>query len=242
PLNNPLQFLTTRNQPLEHCFTALQDYRIILYGYTYILLSSVSLLYSNSISVPDLDDTETRFYRGQPGDMPGVPAASHNVTTDTRTLRSTRALRLCRRTGRDNMQKRLENESDSDNDVKYTFEINQIKNDGINEKKWFQTIFVNGIEIHFQLDSGAETNILPLRVNKVNVKYSIEFDNFIKVNKEILESICTLPGVMRIKLTKGVIPMANSFWTVPLTIKFRLDEMFKLLTNKGIIIIIMIIL
>lgn len=33
----------------------------------------------------------------------------------------------------------------------------------MNEKKWFQTILVNGIEINFQLNSGAETNILPIK-------------------------------------------------------------------------------
>lgn len=60
----------------------------------------------------------------------------------------------------------VKNESDSDNDENYTFAINQIKNDEIKEKKWFQTILVNGIEINFQLDSGAETNILPLKIYK----------------------------------------------------------------------------
>jgi len=60
----------------------------------------------------------------------------------------------------------VKNESDSDNDENYTIAINQIINYKIKEKKWFQTILVNGIEITFQLDSGAETNILPLKIYK----------------------------------------------------------------------------
>jgi len=60
----------------------------------------------------------------------------------------------------------VKNESDSDNDENYTIAINQIKNDKIKEKKWFQTILVNGIDINFQLNSGAETNILPLNMYK----------------------------------------------------------------------------
>jgi len=204
-------------------------------------------------------------------------------------------------------QNTLENKSDSDNDGNYTIAINQINNDEINEKKWFQTILVNGIEIKFQLDSGAETNILPLklynnlkkkkeirktkvkiesyggyklepvgtvileceikefktdvkciildnlncvpilglntcitlnlikRINKVNVKYSVKLDNFIKENKDIFEGKGTFSDVMKIKLSKDAVPIAIPSQRVPLTIKNQLGEILKLLTKKGII-------
>lgn len=66
------------------------------------------------------------------------------------------------------------------------------------------------------------------------MKCSSELDNFIKENKDIFEGIGTFPDVMKIKLTKGVIPIVNPPRRVPLTIKKRLGETLKLLTDKEI--------
>jgi len=57
------------------------------------------------------------------------------------------------------------------------------------------------------------------RINKVNVKCSSGLDNFINENKDIFKGIGTFPDVMKIKLTEGVIPIANPPRRVPLTIK-----------------------
>lgn len=73
------------------------------------------------------------------------------------------------------------------------------------------------------------------RVNKINEHDSNELKDFIKRNKDIFEGIRTFPDIMKIKLAEGVVPIANPPRRVPLTIKNRLGETLKLLTDKGII-------
>lgn len=70
------------------------------------------------------------------------------------------------------------------------------------------------------------------RINKVNVNYSIELEDFIKKNEEVFDGIpSTFPDIMKIKLTEGVVPITNPSRRVPLTVKNRLGETLKLLCN-----------
>lgn len=61
------------------------------------------------------------------------------------------------------------------NDEDLVFSINQIEIKETDTKKWSQIINVNDTQINFQIDTGAETNILPYRVfKKINTKKIIQ--------------------------------------------------------------------
>lgn len=75
----------------------------------------------------------------------------------------------------------LINTIDSDTEISdenLIFSINQVKIKEINNKKWFQVIYVNETQINFQLDTGAETNVLPYNLYKIiNSKEPIQQTN-----------------------------------------------------------------
>lgn len=76
------------------------------------------------------------------------------------------------------MKQNLINTVDSEtelNDDNLIFSINQVKISETDYKKLFQIIYVNNIQINFQLDTGAETNVLPYKWYKIiNIKEPIQ--------------------------------------------------------------------
>jgi len=72
--------------------------------------------------------------------------------------------KLIKKSFKQNLINTVDSEPEVDNDEHYTilYIINQIGNIKNSNNMWFQMILVNGVKVNFQLDSGAETNILPL--------------------------------------------------------------------------------
>ncbi|CAI6370293.1 unnamed protein product [Macrosiphum euphorbiae] len=74
-----------------------------------------------------------------------------------------------------NLINTVDSETELNDDDDLIFSINQVKLSETDYKKWFQIIYVNNVQINFQLDTGAETNVLPYKWYKIiNTKEPIQ--------------------------------------------------------------------